>query len=249
MEKSPLREGASTSVNVTVGRRSREYLTEREVERLMEAAEQNRSGHRDATAILVAYRHGLRASELVALRWDDIDLATGRLHVRRAKGGDASVHPISARESRALRKLLREAPTSPTSSSRNVAHLFPQPDISAWWPGRACPRNSPFSFIPTCCGTPAGSSSPTTGTTLVPQSLSRPPLDHVHGPLYGFDAQSVQEFLEGLTSSLHISRSVRQVVLPSPRRSVGAGRRDLLSSVRRARPRVKTSQQDGENAG
>jgi integrase len=60
---------------------------------------------------LVAYRHGLRASELVALRWDDIDLATGRLHVRRAKSGDASVHPISARESRALRKLLREAPT------------------------------------------------------------------------------------------------------------------------------------------
>src|ERR1700720_1142649 len=67
----------------------------------------------DATAILVAYRHGLRASEVVALRWDDIDLTTGRLHVRRAKGGDASVHPISARESRALRKLLREAPTSP----------------------------------------------------------------------------------------------------------------------------------------
>ena len=61
---------------------------------------------------MVAYRHGFRASELVALRWDDIDLATGRLHVRRAKGGDASVHPISARESRALRKLLREAPTS-----------------------------------------------------------------------------------------------------------------------------------------
>ena len=43
------------------------------------------------------------------LRWDDIDLTTGRLHVRRAKGGDASVHPISARESRALRKILREA--------------------------------------------------------------------------------------------------------------------------------------------
>jgi type 1 fimbriae regulatory protein FimB/type 1 fimbriae regulatory protein FimE len=49
----------------------------------------------------------------VALRWDDIDLSTGRLHVRRAKSGDASVHPISARESRALRKLLREAATSP----------------------------------------------------------------------------------------------------------------------------------------
>jgi len=76
-------------------------------------AKQNRSGHRDATAILVAYRHGLRASEVVVLRWDDIDLTTGRLHARRATGGDASVHPISARESRALRKLLREAPTSP----------------------------------------------------------------------------------------------------------------------------------------
>ena len=117
-------QAAPTSVNVTVGRRSREYLTEREVERLIEAAKQNRSGHRDATAILVAYRHGLRASEMVALRWDDIDLTTGRLHVRRAKGGDASVHPISARESRALRKLLREAQRRPTSSSRNVAHLL-----------------------------------------------------------------------------------------------------------------------------
>jgi integrase len=110
MENSRLPKSAPTSVNVTVGRRSREYLTEREVERLIEAAKQNRSGHRDATAILVAYRHGLRASEVVVLRWDDIDLTTGRLHVRRAKGGDASVHPMSARESRALRKLLREAP-------------------------------------------------------------------------------------------------------------------------------------------
>jgi hypothetical protein len=110
-------------------------------------------------------------------------------------------------------------------------------------------RERPFPFIPTCCGTPAGSSSPTTAMTHARHSgLSRPPIDHVHGPLYGFDAQSVQELLEGLTSSLHSSRSVRQVVLPSPRCSVGA-ERDLLSSVRRARPRVKTSQQDGENAG
>jgi integrase len=95
LEKSSLHKAAPTSVNVTVGRRSREYLTEREVERLIEAAKQNRSGHRDATAILAAYRHGLRASEVVVLRWDDIDLATGRMHVRRAKAGDASVHPIS----------------------------------------------------------------------------------------------------------------------------------------------------------
>ena len=51
----------------------REYLTEREVERLMKAANRNRWGHRDTTAILIAYRHGLRASELVEVRWDDID--------------------------------------------------------------------------------------------------------------------------------------------------------------------------------
>jgi type 1 fimbriae regulatory protein FimB/type 1 fimbriae regulatory protein FimE len=56
MENARLRKRAPTSVNVTVGRRGREYLTEREVERLIEAAKQNRYGHRDAMAILVAYR-------------------------------------------------------------------------------------------------------------------------------------------------------------------------------------------------
>jgi ATP-dependent DNA ligase len=61
MENSRLREAASTAVNVTVGKRSREYLTDREVERLIEAAKQNRSGHRDATAILVAYRQAVCA--------------------------------------------------------------------------------------------------------------------------------------------------------------------------------------------
>src|SRR6266550_711123 len=102
------------ALNVTVRRpsRPREYLTEREIEKLMKAAGANRWGHRDATAILIAYRHGLRASELVALRWDDIELSTGRMHVRRAKAGATSVHPIGAKESRALRKLQREAATS-----------------------------------------------------------------------------------------------------------------------------------------
>ena len=102
------------AVNVTVDRpvRPREYLTEREIEKLIKAAGENRWGHRDATAILIAYRHGLRASELVALRWDDIDFQTGKLHVRRAKGGTASVHPIGGRELRALRKLKRETPQS-----------------------------------------------------------------------------------------------------------------------------------------
>ena len=112
MENQYLEDPASSVKNVTVSGRMREYLTEKEVDRLIEAAKQNRWGHRDATAILIAYRHGLRASELVALRWSDIELQTGRVHVRRAKGGTPSVHPVSARESRALRRLQRESPAS-----------------------------------------------------------------------------------------------------------------------------------------
>jgi integrase len=94
--------------------RTRVYLTEAEVERLMEAAKGNRWGHRDATMILVAYRHGLRAAELVELRWDQVEFGTANLHVRRAKQGTPSTHPILGDELRALRRLQREQdPKSP----------------------------------------------------------------------------------------------------------------------------------------
>src|SRR5262249_10275553 len=94
--------------------RTREYLTEAEVERMMTAAKKNRWGHRDATMLLVAYRHGLRASELVDLRWDQVDFRTATLHVRRVKQGTPSTHPILGDELRALRRLQREQePKSP----------------------------------------------------------------------------------------------------------------------------------------
>jgi type 1 fimbriae regulatory protein FimB/type 1 fimbriae regulatory protein FimE len=94
--------------------RAREYLTPDEVERLMEAARcTGRHGHRDATLILIAYRHGLRVSELVALRWDQLDLKAGSLHVARLKNGSPSVHPIRGPELRSLRRLLRDYPASP----------------------------------------------------------------------------------------------------------------------------------------
>jgi len=94
--------------------RTREYLTDSEVNRLMKAAGGNRWGHRDATMILVAYRHGLRVSELVDLRWDQIDFNHGNLAVRRVKQGSPSTHPIRGDELRALRKLQREQdPKSP----------------------------------------------------------------------------------------------------------------------------------------
>ena len=69
--------------------RSREHLTETEVEKLIEAAKDNRYGHRDATMILTAYRHGLRASEVCDLRWEQIDWKSATLHVRRVKKREA----------------------------------------------------------------------------------------------------------------------------------------------------------------
>jgi site-specific recombinase XerD len=88
--------------------RTREYLTEAEVQRLIKAAAANRWGHRDATMLLVAFRHGLRASELVDLRWDQIEFGRAVLHIRRVKQGTPSSHPILGDELRALRRLQRE---------------------------------------------------------------------------------------------------------------------------------------------
>jgi type 1 fimbriae regulatory protein FimB/type 1 fimbriae regulatory protein FimE len=94
--------------------RTREYLTDDEVQRLMEAAKANRHGHRDATMILVTYRHGLRAAELADLRWDQIEFTSANLHVRRVKKGTPSTHPIMGDELRSLRRLQREQdPKSP----------------------------------------------------------------------------------------------------------------------------------------
>jgi integrase len=113
--------------------RTREYLTEAEVERLMKAAVGNRYGHRDATMILVAYRHGLRVSELVDLRWDQVDFRTATLHVRRVKQGTPSTHPIIGDELRALRRLQREQePKSPfVFTSERFARMIERAGIEA----------------------------------------------------------------------------------------------------------------------
>jgi site-specific recombinase XerD len=115
------RRRAPSTVNGTVPprltpyskRRQREYLTVKEIGLLMDTARQRgRYGHRDATMILIAYRHGLRAAELCGLRWDQADLGRGLLHVRRIKNGTPSVHPMGGVEIRALRRLKREQPES-----------------------------------------------------------------------------------------------------------------------------------------
>src|SRR4029450_475693 len=81
MHNAQLEFGPSTPINVTVmsrHRRPREYLTEAEIEKLIKAASANRQGHRDATAIRIAYRHGLRGSGVVGLRPANCTCAAAR---------------------------------------------------------------------------------------------------------------------------------------------------------------------------
>ena len=149
----------STIVNRTLRRlpnsayRVREYLTEKEVDRLIEAArKRGRNSQRDVAAILLAYRHGLRASELCSLKWSQIDLRNGRLHVNRAKGGIESVHPICGPELRALRPLHRGRQLQPLGSY-------------GWSNELAGPQSFRSRCIHTCCDIRQAISSLTTGRT------------------------------------------------------------------------------------
>ena len=92
-------------------RRSREYLTAEEVDGLIRAARrQGRYGQRNATLILLMYRHGLRVAEVVRLPWDMLDLKAALLHVRRVKNGLPALHPLRGTELRALRHLQHTYP-------------------------------------------------------------------------------------------------------------------------------------------
>jgi hypothetical protein len=120
--------------------------------------------------ILIAYRHGLRASELCGLRWDQIDLDTGRLHVRRAKGGIDNVHPLGGKEIRALRQLRREN----TESRYVFVTERGGPATTAGFlkmiarTGEAA--KLPFPIHPHMLATPLAISSPTTG--MIPEPFS-----------------------------------------------------------------------------
>jgi site-specific recombinase XerD len=100
-------------------RQLRTYLTRDEVAQLLRAAKKSRHGARNHAMILVAYRHGLRASELVQLRWSDVDLERGTIYCRRAKGSRSSVHPLKRDEATALKRVLR------ASSARARDYVFP----------------------------------------------------------------------------------------------------------------------------
>ncbi len=87
---------------------TREYLTEAEVERLLKCRGSQSLGPSGFDDAASRYRHGLRAAELVDLRWHQVDFRTATMHVRRVKQGTPSTHPMVGDELRALRRLHRE---------------------------------------------------------------------------------------------------------------------------------------------
>ena len=135
--------------------RSREYLTVAEVEKLMKAARDGRYGHRDATLILIAFRHGLRAVEICDLEWSQVEFSrNASLHVRRVKNGTPSVHPLRGDELRALRELRRNSRIAHSYLPLNVvARSLPTPSIDKSRlsvNALVCPSR----FMPTCCVMP-----------------------------------------------------------------------------------------------
>jgi len=94
--------------------RLREYLTKDEVQGLLRAAKQGkRYGARNFAMILLAYRHGFRASELVELRVADVDFRAGTIHCRRRKGSKSTVHPMKRDELEAIERVLRDREVDP----------------------------------------------------------------------------------------------------------------------------------------
>jgi hypothetical protein len=135
--------------------RSREHLTEREVERLTEVAKDNRWGHRDATIVLLAYRHGQRASELVDLLWDQVDL----------ENGSPATHPLTGKELRALRRLQREqVAKSPFIFISERGAPFSRRGFQAMLKRAGEAAGFDMNIHPPCCTTPADSNWPTTAS-------------------------------------------------------------------------------------
>jgi Phage integrase family len=145
--------------------RTREYLTPKEVERLTKTARDGRYRHRDATLILLAFRHGLRASEICDLEWSQVEFGrSAALHVRRAKNGKPSVHPLRGDEIRALRELRRQFPAV-SSLSPSAADPSRRMLSTASSSGSASVPASTSSSMCTCCATVAATRWPMQDTT------------------------------------------------------------------------------------
>jgi len=187
----------ATSTLTTVISSVRKYLTVHEVERLMAAARKSgRYGHRDATMILIAFRHGLRASELCDLQWHQVELTAGRLHVRRVKNGTPSVHPLQGDELRALRRLQREQePSSHVFTTERGGPMTPKGFNTLF---RRVGERAPMPFpvhphmLRHACGYAlANAGHDTRAVAGVPRSSEHP----AHGALYRVGTTPVQGLL------------------------------------------------------
>ena len=94
---------------MATAQRLRTYLTRDEVTQLLRVVKKTRHGARNHAMILLAYRHGLRASEVVGLRWSDVDVGRGTIYCRRAKGSRSTVHPLKRDEVAAIERLQRRS--------------------------------------------------------------------------------------------------------------------------------------------
>lgn len=93
--------------------RLREYLLPTEIEALLEAAKDSgKHSHRNYTMILLGFRHGLRASELCNMTWEQVELETASIFIKRLKGSRSGFHPLKKVEIAALKKLKRTNPPS-----------------------------------------------------------------------------------------------------------------------------------------
>jgi integrase len=141
------------------------YLSETQLTQLIKAARKGRHGQRDAALVLLVARHGLRVTEAVDLRWDQIDLTKAHLHVRRLKNGIDSVHPIQGDELRALRELRREQePQSAFVFTSERGGPMTRSNVAKML-AAAGDRAGLLTCTPMPCGTPAGIYWPMQGMT------------------------------------------------------------------------------------
>lgn len=147
-------------------RRTREHLLPQEVEAMLKAARNvGRHSHRDAALILIAYRHGLRVSELVALRWNQVDFNGGTIYINRLKHGVSSIYPLRGPELRSLRQLQRDYPDFPYLFVSEQGAAMAADTARGIIERTGQLAGIPFPGHPICCVMPVVSTSPPKGMT------------------------------------------------------------------------------------
>lgn len=106
-----------TEINETIDQNAKNFLTKSEMKKFFEAARKGRHGVRDFCLMLMAYRHGLRVSELIDIRLKDLDFDSARIYVRRLKGSLSTHQPIEGDELRSIRAWLKIRENYPNSNS------------------------------------------------------------------------------------------------------------------------------------